>query len=356
MDNNKAITIFLSIITGAILLLIMKFAGSILLPIFVAILLSFILSPLVDGLMRIKIPRILSIAAALLVLVAIGYLVGLFLFSSLNSFIDEAPKYYKRFEEILKEISGMLNTNFSLHLPENPIAEINFTYRLLSSINMLSQNFVGFLSGLVIMLLSTIFLLLEAPYLQVTIAKAFPRKTAKQIIIIMRHTVKQIGLYLSLKAMVSAITGILVWFFLQVVGLDFALIWGVLAFFLNFIPSIGSLILMIITIFMGLVQFFPQPGPIIYVFTTMISVQIIVGNFFDPRLQGRRLNLSPIIILFSLFIWGWIWGPVGMFIAVPITAVVKIICHNIPQLRKISILMENGRKFNKNSMIMRFKK
>jgi predicted PurR-regulated permease PerM len=101
---------------------------------------------------------------------------------------------------------------------------------------------------------------------------------------------------------------------------------------------------MVITILMGFIQFFPQPGPIIAVFISMIGIQVIVGNFFDPRLQGRRLNLSPVVIIFSLFLWGWIWGPVGMFIAVPITAVVKIVCQNIPGLKPVAVLMENGKK------------
>jgi predicted PurR-regulated permease PerM len=270
--------------------------------------------------------------------------VTLFLLSSLNSFIDQAPKYYARFESILSQISDALNANFAMELPENPMAEIDFTSTFIGSINTLSQNFLSFFSALAIVILSTVFLLFEAPYLQNTIAKAFPRRTGKRIVIILRHTIKQIGRYLSVKFLVSGITGLLVWGILQIIGMDFALIWGVMAFILNFIPSIGSFILMVITILMGFIQFFPQPGPIIAVFISMIGIQVIVGNFFDPRLQGRRLNLSPVVIIFSLFLWGWIWGPVGMFIAVPITAVVKIVCQNIPGLKPVAVLMENGKK------------
>lgn len=347
MDSKQANTIFLGVLSILAVLAILKLASSVMLPIFFAILLSFTLSPVVDSLTRIKFPRILAIILAILILFGIGYLVALFLLSSINSFITEAPKYYERFESILSQIAGALNTNFSMDLPENPIAEIDFTETFISSINAISQNFMAFISGLVIVVLSTIFLLLEAPYLQHTIARAFPRRTGKRIVIIMRHTIKQIGRYLSVKFLVSAITGVLVWFFLQIIGMDFALIWGVLAFILNFIPNIGSVILMAITILMGFIQFFPQPGPIVAVFTSMIGVQLVVGNFFDPRLQGRRLNLSPVIIIFSLFLWGWIWGTTGMFIAVPITAVIKIICQNVPNLKPIAVLMENGKKVDR---------
>ena len=347
MDNHRANSIFLGVISIACAIAFLKLAQTVMLPIFFSVLLSFTLSPVVDGLTRIKVPRGLSITLAILILFGIGYLVGLFLFSSLNSFIEEAPKYYKRFEEIASQISGALNTNFAMELPENPMAELDITETFISSINSISQNFMSFISALVIIVLSTVFILLETPYIQVTIAKAFPRHTGKRIVIIMRHTIRQIGRYLSVKFIVSAATGILVWFFLQIIGMDFALIWGVSAFILNFIPNIGSFILMTITIIMGFIQFFPQPGPIFAVIVSMIGVQTVVGNFFDPRMQGRRLNLSPIIIIFSLFLWGWLWGPVGMFIAVPITAVIKIVCHNIPPLKPISIMMENGRKVEK---------
>jgi predicted PurR-regulated permease PerM len=83
-------------------------------------------------------------------------------------------------------------------------------------------------------------------------------------------------------------------------------------------------------------------GKMISVAVSMIAVQTVIGNFLDPRLQGQRLNLSPLLILFSLIFWGWIWGSVGMFLAVPLTVVIKIICENIPALRPIAVMMEKG--------------
>ncbi|MFW6209686.1 MAG: AI-2E family transporter, partial [Spirochaetota bacterium] len=113
-------------------------------------------------------------------------------------------------------------------------------------------------------------------------------------------------------------------------------------FLLNFIPSIGSFVLVVITIIMGVIQFYPNMGKIIAVAATMIATQVTIGNFLDPRLQGRRLNISPLLILFSLIFWGWIWGVIGMFLSVPIMVVIQITCENIPALRPIAVLMESG--------------
>lgn len=100
---------------------------------------------------------------------------------------------------------------------------------------------------------------------------------------------------------------------------------------------------MIITILMGIIQFYPSPGKIFAVALSMIGIQAIIGQFLDPKLQGHRLNLSPFVILFSLALWGWIWGVVGMFLAVPITVIIQIICQNVPGLRFIAVFMGSGK-------------
>ena len=93
---------------------------------------------------------------------------------------------------------------------------------------------------------------------------------------------------------------------------------------------------------MSFIQFYPEMEPILAVSLSVIATQVALGNILDPRLQGRRLNLSPFLILVSLLVWGWLWGVVGMFLAVPIMAIIKIVCENIPALRPIAILMGSG--------------
>jgi predicted PurR-regulated permease PerM len=173
---------------------------------------------------------------------------------------------------------------------------------------------------------------------------AFNEETGKHIGRIIEHINQQVGRYINLKFFISLATGFLVWFFLTIIGVDFPLVWGVLAFLLNFIPSIGSFVLVVITITMGVIQFYPNMGKIIIVAIAMIGTQVTIGNFLDPRLQGRRLNISPLLILFSLIFWGWIWGVVGMFLSVPITVVIQIVCENIPALRPIAVMMESGHR------------
>jgi predicted PurR-regulated permease PerM len=96
---------------------------------------------------------------------------------------------------------------------------------------------------------------------------------------------------------------------------------------------------------MGFIQFYPSWGRIVVVIIAMNAVQMVVGNFLDPKLSGEHLNLSPFIILVSLVFWGWLWGIIGLFLAVPLTVIIKIICENIPYLKPVSIFMESGKKY-----------
>jgi predicted PurR-regulated permease PerM len=116
----------------------------------------------------------------------------------------------------------------------------------------------------------------------------------------------------------------------------------VLTFLFNFIPSIGSIVITAVSAAFAVVQFLPQWNLIIATFLSMAVTQIVIGNVVDPQLLGERLNLSPVVILLSLLVWGWIWGVIGMFLAVPITAAIKITLENVPGVRAIGILMGTG--------------
>ena len=319
---------------------VLKMAASILLPLIIAIFLSFIIAPLVNTLDRIHVPRVLALILSLMVLFGVMFLVYLFLQTSVNSFLKEYPKYAARYTEISTQIEDMVLQRFDISFDFS--TDINWQGALRDYLVRLSGSLINFFSSLILIIIFLIFLLLEKPLFKSKLARAFDEETGRQIGRIIEHINQQVGRYINLKFFISLATGLFVWFFLLVIGVDFPIVWGVLAFLLNFIPSIGSFILVVITITMGVIQFYPNMGKIAAVAVTMIGTQVTIGNFLDPRLQGRRLNISPLLILFSLIFWGWIWGVIGMFLSVPIMVVIQITCENIPALRPIAVLMESG--------------
>jgi predicted PurR-regulated permease PerM len=324
------------VLVGAVL----KLAASILLPLVIAVFLSFIVAPLVNLLDRMRMPRILAIAIVLLIFFGLIFLIFLFLQASVNSFIKEYPKYAARFVEMTEQISIMLEKRFEVSV--NLAEDINWQGALRDYLVAFSSSFMRILSAFVLIIIFLIFLLLEKPFFKAKLANAFNDVMGARIGRVFEHINYQVARYINLKFFISLATGLFIYISLRIIGMDFAFIWGVFGFLLNFIPSIGSIVVVVVTITMGIIQFFPNLGPILAVVITMVGVQLVIGNFLDPRLQGRRLNLSPFLILFSLIFWGWIWGPVGMFLAVPIMVVIQIICENIPELYPISVLMGSG--------------
>lgn len=151
--------------------------------------------------------------------------------------------------------------------------------------------------------------------------------------------VHKIRKYVGIKIMVSAITGTLVWTILTILGLKLAGVFGILAFLLNFIPSIGSIVVTFLPIPIAVVQFQSSPLLIVLVVAIPGAVQNILGNIIEPKLQGEGLNLHPVTILLALSFWGLLWGIVGMFLAAPITAAIRIVLLQFEMLRPIAHLM-----------------
>ena len=157
----------------------------------------------------------------------------------------------------------------------------------------------------------------------------------------------QIGSYLSTLAVISAVTGLFVWLALEYLNVDFAVSWGVLAFVLNFIPTIGSIVASIPPILVALVQFYPSVYVAVLTALSLLTIQMTIGNFITPKVMGDRLNLSPVVVLISLLFWGLIWGVVGALISVLIAAIIKIVCENFPALNVISVMMGSGKSYQK---------
>ncbi|WP_020613754.1 AI-2E family transporter [Sediminispirochaeta bajacaliforniensis] len=342
MKTQNAIVGLLFIIVVVMVGALFKAAGNVLLPLIISVFLSFIIAPFINFLNRIHVPRFIAISIVVLFLFGVMFLIFLFIQTSVNSFIAEFPKYAERFRLITRELFRNVENRFGLSY-EELLGQINWNSALRGSLVKVSGNLMNFISTFLIVMIFLIFLLLEKPYFKKKLKMAFEEKTGKKVGDMIEHINHQVARYLSLKFFLSLATGIAVWFALKIIGLDFAVVWGTLAFLLNFIPSIGSSFHMIVTILMGIIQFYPSPGKIFAVALSMIGIQAVIGQFLDPRLQGHRLNLSPFIILVSLVLWGWIWGIVGMFLAVPITVIIQIICQNVPGLRFIAVFISSGK-------------
>jgi len=183
--------------------------------------------------------------------------------------------------------------------------------------------------------LTMVFILLEASILPSKIKAALKNtpETYENLSQIADHVKR----YLALKTLLSLTTGVLITVWLTILNVDYAIVWGLIAFLLNFVPNIGSLIAAVPAVILALLQH----GPATALLTAFgyIVVNISIGNFIEPRLMGQRLGLSTLVVFLSLIFWGWVLGPLGMLLSVPLTMVVKIILQSHEDTRWIAILL-----------------
>lgn len=338
MDSNRLSSVFLGFLSVLAAGAVLHLTAGVVVPLVAAVLFAFVLSPAVEFLTRrVKIPRAAAILIVILLVMGFIFLIGLFFYSSLIVLYRQVPKYTGKFILIIEHSLDRFN------LPVDVLSQIPWARTVSSSLFAFTRQFMDFLSALVLMVLFLVFLLLERPQIRPKMVDAFQRDTTKRISRIYAHIAEQIGKFLSGKLLISSVTGFFVWFVFWILGIDFAFVWGVLTFFFNFIPSIGSIIITIVTGLFAVLQFYPSWNEPVIAIILMTIFQQVMGNLVEPRLLGDMLNLSPVVIIFSLLVWGWIWGVVGMFIAVPMTVAVKIVCENIPFLKPVAILMGTGR-------------
>ncbi|MCJ7582116.1 MAG: AI-2E family transporter [Candidatus Aminicenantes bacterium] len=337
MDSNRVTAASLLLIVVFISGVVLKLARPVLFPFFLAIFLSFTLYPVLDFLTRFKIPRSAAIVLILLVTFFIVYLLGALLYSSGKTFAAEWTKYGQKINDILASIFE------KLPIPSREIESFNLMdqLNLNRAGNLLLSTlgtFFSFLSNLFLILIFLVFILAGRGETEAKFFRSFKRKQAETFVEIKNNIDSQIQRYLGIKTIISFITGLLATIVLLFFGVDFAILFGFLTFILNYIPNIGSIIATALPLIIALFQF-DTLWPAFWIFIILSSIQMVFGNFIEPKVMGQGLGISPLVILFSLFFWGWLWGLPGMILAVPIVAIIKIVTSNIPQLEFISILV-----------------
>ena len=330
-------TIFIGMLTVLALGTVLHLLKDVFIPLTIAGLLSLMLTPVVNRLKKWKIPRAVGILLVMLALFFVIYIVGQLFYSSLQAFTQVFGIYQMRFIQIMEEVW------IRFKIPREYFPQMVWTQELINRLVQVTGSFVSFGSTLGLVLLFLVFMLAETTLSWRKFRRAFPRRLSLSVGRAVADVSRQVARYLGVKIFISSVTGILVWLTLTLIGQDLAPLWGLLAFFLNFIPNLGSFFIMAATMILGLIQFYPNWNRIAAVWIAMPAIQISMGNIIDPQLQGDQLDLSPLVILVSLIFWGWIWGITGMFLAVPLTVAMKITLDHIDGLKPFSIMMGSGK-------------
>jgi len=271
------------------------------------------------------------------------YILGMVLFSSGRMIIMYLPKYESRFNEIYNWLARLLDlpNNQELSFWQNLWGqEVIRTFARKFTFSF-SNIFFKFISSALLVLLFLVFLLLEASFFREKLIIAFENRIGR-IDRMGNDIIYQVARYLTAKFIISLGNGVVLAVCLSFARLEFAIVWGVIQFIMNFIPALGSIFVGVIVSFFALLQFWPEPGPVILVISIILATNLIT-YVLDPKIIGDNMRISPLVVLASVAIWGYIWGFAGMILAVPMMVIIKIVCENIPIMEPISILMESKR-------------
>ncbi|MCB9682511.1 MAG: AI-2E family transporter [Alphaproteobacteria bacterium] len=334
------------IVTGSLLMLAavaLSFAlywtASLMVPFVLSIMVSYLVAPLVDVLqVRLGAPRWAAILAAFVV-IGVGWtLLVLMLWTSATGIADNADLYVERVGELATSALGLLEHVPRRYLPEewepgrlDPTAVLeSIDLRpWLARVGAEAGNVIGFAATLVS---NAVLVTLFAVY---QISGRGPREHRDGMWGEIDDSVRR---YLLTKVGTSAATGVLVGLILAVLGVDLAFVFGVLAFLLNFIPSIGSILATLLPVPLVLLQGDSMAWAALAILLPG-TVQFVIGNVLEPKIMGDSLDLHPIAVLLTLIFWGLLWGPVGMLLATPLTAVMKIVMSRFETTRAVAELL-----------------
>lgn len=319
---------------------VLSCASRIMIPFAFAFILSMLFYPIIRFGTKHKVSAKIMAVAVMICLIAVLVPMGLFINSRLQGVAAYLPDYYTKLVGIGKTILERFEISHGFWDDSSNWLNTNTILPYIS-------NMTGFLlvrlSTLTMMMVFLFFMLLESTTAENRMRRAFKGSRGETVVVIANKIVAHISKYIRTLALISAATGLCVWGVLSLIGVDFALAWGVLAFFLNFIPTIGSIIASIPPILVAIVQFYPNWMPTLLTAASLLIIQFMIGNILTPSIMGDTLDLSPVVILISLMLWGLLWGFSGALLSVPIAVMIKIICENIEPLHFMAELMRSAK-------------
>ena len=323
---------------------VLKAAQGVVIPLLIAWLLSYLLAPAVTFLVRrLRFPAPLAVAGVILLLLLASWGAGLVIHQRLLAFAKAFPAYQDKISALYAHYGTELN------VPAAVLKDLDLTAQVGPLVLRTSRFFIAFITNAVLVMIFLVFMLLAKPFANDKLRAAFSPERADAFIAITNTISRQIGAYLGALFVISFVTGLVVWGALAWIGVEFAFTWGLLAFVLNFIPTLGSIVASIPPVLMALAQHAPDVWPAVGVAAVLFVIQQTLGNFIAPKVYGDRLNLSPVVILLFLVFWGWLWGITGALLAVPLAAAIQITLAHIPTLAPLAVMMGSGKRYAKKN-------
>ncbi len=326
MENTSSLTRIL-VATAAVVVILagVKLAAEIVIPFLLSLFIAIICSPIVKFMTDRKIPQWLAITLLFVLFVVIFFFLAGLINSTVREFTASIPQYKVLLSERISTLSQLAQKwNIPIEISRDGILEHFDPSAIMNYVSRLLLSFSGVVTNIFVLLLVVVFMLLEAPIAKHRLALAMSgnHKDVASNESHINRVLQGVISYLGVKTFISLLTGACIWLLLELAGVQYAVLWGTLGFLLNYIPNIGSIIAGVPIVVQALLLNGFSVG--LGVAVGVIAINMVIGNVLEPRMMGRTLGLSTLVVFLSLLFWGWLLGTVGMLLSVPLTMVLKI--------------------------------
>ena len=318
----------------AIVIIVLQMASPLLSPILLAIFIAIVATPGLRWMRRRVVPKWGALLVITFILLDVGSLLALVSTGALEGFRDSLPTYQERFLLLSEEWGGWLEA-VGIGGSADAVPDLMDPSKLSAVVRLLLSNASGFLATGLLVLLTVIFILLEVPTIPAKLKAAFDLTDEGDARL--KRLLDNINRYMLIKTLTSLATAVCVWLLLKFLGIDFAILWAILAFFLNFVPVVGNIVMMIPAVLLAMVQ--AGFSTALVVAAGYLVINTVIGNVIEPRVMGKGLGISTLAVFIALLFWGWLFGTVGMFLAVPLTTALIIALDASPHTRPLAIMM-----------------
>lgn len=333
-STRRGVTALVTAAAVVVLVAGLSVARPLLLPLLMGVMLAILVAPVVRWLEARRLPTWLAVVLTVVGLMGLIAGFGTLLVASVDNFSTALPHYQSRLGAMMNSIGAWLDgLGLGLTL-DRFYGELEPGTVMKTVGNTLNSLLVG-LGNLTLTLVTLVFILLEGSGFADKVERAIPNPgpTVQRWRLVARNVQR----YLGIKTLVSAITGLAVFVWASILGVDFAVLWGLIAFLLNYIPAIGSIVAAVPAVLVATVQL--GWGYALALAAGYAVLNVVLGNIAEPMLQGRRLGLSPLVVFVSLIFWGWLWGPVGMLLSIPLTMLLKLTLEHSTEFSWVAVFL-----------------